>query len=369
MSDFDVNALNAKLEEENLTWRARENPITQMSAADQQMLLGFTPGPDDMSEQDVVAAIEAAPAITADMALAEGGIAAPTAYDLRNVNGNDYTTAVRNQLACGSCVAFGTVAVMETTYQWKNRRPNSGIDLSEAHMFFCHGADDGRNCNNGWWPNKAFDYAKDKGVATEDKFPYVSGQQSCNVAAGWQNSKATLTGYTKMGSRAEMKDWLSKKGSLTGCFAVYSDFFGYSTGVYRKSADAEFRGGHCVEIIGYDDSIAAWICKNSWGTAWGDSGYFKIGYGQCQIESWSGPYGANDVVYRRWVVNTKVNGLYSNEADTTAYAHLSAEGWRYLGNDQTAQHLLLAELVSARAGGRNVRALVDGSTIETVYVS
>ena len=43
-------------------------------------------------------------------------------------------------------------------------------------------------------------------------------------------------------------------------------------------------GYHCILIVGYDDAEKAWICKNSWGTGWGDKGYFRIGYGECGID-------------------------------------------------------------------------------------
>jgi hypothetical protein len=44
-------------------------------------------------------------------------------------------------------------------------------------------------------------------------------------------------------------------------------------------------GNHAICVIGYDDTQNCWICKNSWGTGWGDSGFFKIAYGQCGIGS------------------------------------------------------------------------------------
>jgi hypothetical protein len=37
-------------------------------------------------------------------------------------------------------------------------------------------------------------------------------------------------------------------------------------------------------FVGYDDTQGCWICKNSWGSAWGESGFFRIAYGQCGIE-------------------------------------------------------------------------------------
>lgn len=37
-------------------------------------------------------------------------------------------------------------------------------------------------------------------------------------------------------------------------------------------------GGHAVMAVGYDDSINSFIIRNSWGTAWGDKGYFYMPY-------------------------------------------------------------------------------------------
>ena len=37
-------------------------------------------------------------------------------------------------------------------------------------------------------------------------------------------------------------------------------------------------GGHAVICVGYNDAKGVWIMKNSWGTRWGDSGYFYLPY-------------------------------------------------------------------------------------------
>jgi len=37
-------------------------------------------------------------------------------------------------------------------------------------------------------------------------------------------------------------------------------------------------GGHAVVCVGYDDSKQVWIMRNSWGTDWGDKGYFYLPY-------------------------------------------------------------------------------------------
>ena len=38
-----------------------------------------------------------------------------------------------------------------------------------------------------------------------------------------------------------------------------------------------------VTIVGYDDNLECWIVKNSWGTGWGENGWFRIKYGECGI--------------------------------------------------------------------------------------
>jgi hypothetical protein len=65
----------------------------------------------------------------------------------------------------------------------------------------------------------------------------------------------------------------------------YSDpaFHTYVGGVYEWWNPVS--RNHGVLLIGWDDSLphshgsGAWIVKNSWGTDWGEGGYFKIAYG------------------------------------------------------------------------------------------
>ncbi len=48
-------------------------------------------------------------------------------------------------------------------------------------------------------------------------------------------------------------------------------------------------GGHAVEFVGWgtEGGVKYWLVKNSWNTAWGDGGFFKIerGVNMCGIES------------------------------------------------------------------------------------
>lgn len=366
---LDLKKLKSELEDAGRPWEMDENTdMAQLTEAERVRRLGFVPPPEEPSLEEAIQSDRQAGTITRDIISAESGIGVPTAFDHRNVGGKNFTTPVKNQGGCGSCVAFGVSAVMETTYRRQVNNPNDDIDLSEAHLFYCHGAEEGRNCSNGWWPDKALAKAKEKGVAFESHYPYTGSQQACAVGSGWQNNAAKVTGASKLDSRTKMKNWLATRGSITGCFIVYQDFFSYRSGVYRH-VSGDSAGGHCVEIVGYSDAQGCWICKNSWGMNWGEGGFFRMAYGQCRIENWSGPYGANAVTVRKWNNNVKINGLWGNSAEKSAWVHVAGVGWRKLANDTAPmQHAMLAQLVAAKSGNRPVKLLEDKKIIREVYV-
>ena len=78
-------------------------------------------------------------------------------------------------------------------------------------------------------------------------------------------------------------------------FTVYSDFMNYKSGIYQHKSGTQ-EGGHAVKILGWgtESGLNYWICANSWGTSWGESGYFRIAFGECGIDS--AAYGCHPVV-------------------------------------------------------------------------
>jgi C1A family cysteine protease len=182
----------------------------------------------------------------------------------------------------------------------------------------------------------------------------------------WPNRKAQITGFaTHTGNVAAMKQHLQSYGALSACFYVYQDFFSYGGGVYTYKSGS-LAGGHCVSLIGYDDNLQCWIGKNSWGAGWGEQGFFKIGYGQCAIETWR-VHGSYSVNLRMWLASL-VRGLYSNEAPDNAWAYLDKVGWARLAyNAAGANGLMLTELTSARLRNTQISAYHDNGQLTTVY--
>jgi C1A family cysteine protease len=207
----------------------------------------------------------------------------PTRVDWRSFGGADWTTPVRNQGTCGACVAFGTTGAIESRLEIALGDPNLNPDLSEAHLFFCNS---GASCSRGWYPSAALDVARDTGISDEACYPYDVSAQACTLCPDCEDRLTRIDDWVGLTNEADMKQTLADHGPFEATMLVYSDFFGYPGGVYRHTS-GQFSGGHAVTVVGYDDEEGYWIVKNSWGSGWGEDGWFRIAYGECGIDDYA----------------------------------------------------------------------------------
>ena len=99
---------------------------------------------------------------------------------------------------------------------------------------------------------------------------------------------------------------------------------------------------HEITIIGWDDNYnknnfknspkgnGAWICKNSYGSYWGDNGYFYISYYDKTLGKISPSY--------TFILNdsTKYNKNYQYDVQKTDSGNLDSQGFRYFKNTFTS---------------------------------
>jgi C1A family cysteine protease len=282
MSQDELMDLQHAIEDSGHDWRAGFTSLTALSPEEQDRRLGLRLVPEEM---DRIAAmmIEVAPL----------AVELPPSWDWRNVDGANWSTPIRDQKACGACVAFGAVAMLEAMLKLHQEDAALQPDLSEAHLFFC-GC--GNCCDKGWWPSYALDYARDAGVPPETCFPYQDHDMPCgDSSADWLEQAVRISGWQEVLDIGARKEWLVSKGPLVGCMAVYRDFFNYAGGVYHH-ATGDLAGYHAICVVGYSEAEQCWIGKNSWGTGWGESGWFKIGYGQCEIDTTFAMYGVDSII-------------------------------------------------------------------------
>lgn len=89
-----------------------------------------------------------------------------------------------------------------------------------------------------------------------------------------------------------MKIELINRGAFTVGFHIYKDFLSFNfrnIGIYEKVRSNDLKGKHAVALVGYGvkEEIPYWKLQNSWGSKWGDHGYFymRSGINLCWIES------------------------------------------------------------------------------------
>jgi len=348
-------------------WEAGVTSLSSLPLAEKKKHLGVTPPPGEASIEEV--AQRALQMQASIKAAAIAAVSAPAAYDLRDVGGRNFVTAIKDQSACGSCVAFGAVATVESTLRIQRGDANLAVDLSEAHLFFCHARARNYNCSTGWWPQEAFDDFKNKGVADEACYPYNLSNTDCSgLCSNSAERVIKISGYQAVtGNPEQIKEWVSTKGPVSACFIVYEDFFSYRSGIYRHVTGGE-AGGHCVTIIGYNDNPGYWICKNSWGTGWGDQGVFWIAYGECGIDTWLN-HGVDGIQNTGWQSNCRVIGLWAINEDRNAWVYFENLGWRKISPDNDNIFFdMLAQLAAAKAAARPVNFYEENSVIKQIYV-
>ena len=227
-------------------------------------------------------------------------------------NWHDMMSAVENQGSCGSCWVHAATGATEGQLHILYGS-NINIDLDESEI---------PNACDGSFPSSAESYISTYKISSEvGSYPNLQGVK-------WDvNSHNTISGINAI------KNALVN-GPVTACFYVYDDFEPFFSnnpqGVYQYDGYSVLDGAHAVVIVSYSDA-GYWLCKNSWGSSWGDGGYFRIAYGQCGIESYENSYvSVNQSCYAKITPN-----LISSLTTAINYGFVNNE-WAYLYSGSNA---------------------------------
>jgi len=196
-------------------------------------------------------------------------------------------TPVKNQGQCGSCWSFSTTGSLEGAFYLKTGTLDS---FSEQQLVDCDNIQDKKNrgkdmgCNGGLMDNAFSWIEKNKGLCTEEDYPYVSGttktggscDTSCDVVTG-----SEITSFVDVTPKSDdaMMTALSQQPVSIAIEADQKDFQLYKSGVYTESCGTGL--DHGVLAVGYGTLSGEdyYKVKNSWGTTWGDDGYIYLGRG------------------------------------------------------------------------------------------
>lgn len=203
----------------------------------------------------------------------------PPRTDLRSV-----CPPVYDQGQLGSCTANAIAGALQFD-EMKQAEPDA-TSLSQLFIYYNEREMEGTiGTDSGAMIRDGIKSVNRLGACPETDWPYVISRFADRPPAGCYTDAADHRAlrYQRIPHDLDqMRACLAAGYPFVFGFSVYESFESTSvadTGVAQLPApDERVIGGHAVLAVGYDDSQARFLVRNSWGSGWGMAGYFTMPY-------------------------------------------------------------------------------------------
>ena len=263
----------------------------------------------------------------------------PKQWLWNNVDGKSMVTNVRNQHVptyCGSCWAHAATSALSDRIKIARKAAWPDVNISPQVIISCETTDQG--CHGGEAYN-AFEWMSKNEVTDETCSIYRArgldnGQvcspmnvcRNCNPGeACFVPDKYLVYGVDEFGhvsGEQNMMQEIYQRGPIACGVAVPQSLEDYTGGIYcDETGDKNIV--HDISVVGYgeEDGKPYWLVRNSWGTHWGEEGFFRVcrGTNNIAIETdcaWATP--EDTWTERKWHTTTEAE---KNDArnDKTVY--------------------------------------------------
>lgn len=191
-------------------------------------------------------------------------------------------TSIKNQGQCGDCWAFASCAALESSLLIRQKTTDTNIDLSVQQVTDCA---EPNGCQGGT-SFVAYRYILSNGITSDKNWPFRGNDNRC---PGQLQPVAHIRDYC---IRGRFRYYWNMPTEFLTEETIKSSLFNFGPLYIVLNADSlsNYRGGifvnprcskqpnHAVTLVGYTPN--AWIIKNSWGSNWGEKGFFMLARGQ-----------------------------------------------------------------------------------------
>ena len=199
----------------------------------------------------------------------------PNLVDLRN-----YCSPIENQGSLGSCTGQSIAGAIELL----NKRGGKHNDVSRLFIYYYERLILGTvNYDSGAYIRDGIKATNKYGASLESLWPHDirKFRQEPITEAKNDALNRKVTRYERVNDFNGCVDALTNGYPVVMGFYVYDSFMSTNvarTGImpYPNTKREKLLGGHAVLLVGYDKTKKVFIVRNSWGTSWGDKGYFYM---------------------------------------------------------------------------------------------
>ncbi|GAB4370427.1 MAG: hypothetical protein Kow0042_12660 [Calditrichia bacterium] len=204
-----------------------------------------------------------------------------------------YLPPIGNQGSQGSCTAWAVVYYFKTYQEAREKQWDPSLPENQCSPAFAYNLINGGR-DGGSYISDAFKLLQEMGCGTMADMPYNAGNYT-----DWPNETAFENGTIFRTQNThyistrntfgidQIKQVLNNGELLVIGISVYPNFDNIAAYNYTycvSDAYGSSRGGHAVAIVGYDDNKqthdgpGAFRMVNSWGSGWGQSGFWWMSY-------------------------------------------------------------------------------------------
>jgi len=287
----------------NSTWKAKLHPKFEKMTLREAMNLN--------KQQPGVSSIKKRRSVRQDL---------PTSFDHTEMYPK-CPHSIRDQGACGSCFAHAVIeAIEDRMCQMSDESWTS--TLSVQHVVSCDYVDWGCKGGN---VDTAWKFIKENGVVYESCVSYASTYgvnpacpTTCDDKTELKRPELSLGDIYHLATVEEIQSEIYENGPVSAIMVIMQDIYSYESGIYQYTT-GDLAGSHLVKIVGWgvENDTPYWKIANSWGTSWGEDGYFRVKRGTNEVGIEAGVFGAELVSYP----HSDSSASYPHSDSSDSYPH------------------------------------------------